>query len=147
MTALIAVTASEMRIVNRSAATACRLATSSQNAARPSCSERSTSAASGSRTTTLSQSVLTPKPSAPAPPTRPRSRRRASGAVVVAAEAIYLAVETPASSSILATEPCCGSKSSSLTFDQPPRSAIVSTFDGVANVLLFFSKTAWSTGR
>ena len=48
----------------------------------------------------------------------------------------HLAVDTPASSSILAIEPFSGSNISSLTFDQPPRSSIVKRPDGVGELAL-----------
>ena len=72
----------------------------------------------------LSQSIEMPRPSAPG---RRRARPwRARGAdVSVEAEAAHPAVETPASSSILAIEPFSWSKRSVLTFSQPPRSSMV----------------------
>ncbi len=57
------------------------------------------------------------------------------------------AVDTPASSSILATEPFSGSNISSFTFDQPPRSSIVKRPEGSGNFDLLASKTSSLTGR
>ena len=56
-------------------------------------------------------------------------------------------VDTPASSSIFATEPFSGSKISSLTLLQPPRSSMVNSFFGSGNFDLLASKTSWFTGR
>src|SRR6187200_243865 len=83
VTALIAATASEHPSVSLSAATAWRLVTADQNASSPPSVERASSAASGTRTMTLSQSVASPNPSAPGPPTTaPRSPRRRTAAPV-----------------------------------------------------------------
>src|SRR4051794_11490446 len=73
-TALTAATAIDMRSVRRSADTAWRPETASQNAAAPPSVERATTAASGIRTTTLNQSVATPSDSAPDPPGRTTER-------------------------------------------------------------------------
>src|SRR3954452_19711770 len=96
---------------------------------------------------TLSHSIATPRPT---PPARlaagleraARGRRRVSAAVP-----IYLAVETPAASSILAIEPLSGSKSWSLTFDQPTTLAMVNRPDGVGNFDRLAARTLLSTGR
>ena len=54
-------------------------------------------------------------------------------------------VETPSSFSISATEPVSSSKNSSLTFSQPPNSAIVKRSSGVGNC--FGSTRSGLTGR
>src|SRR5215218_321938 len=84
--ALIAATTSETRRVNRSADTACRLDTDDQKASRPPSVERTTTAASGSTTITLSQTVTTPSASAP----DPREERRAGRALARAVTAAVL---------------------------------------------------------
>ena len=109
-TALMAAVASETSSVKRSALTAWRDVTESQNASRPPSSERSTTAASGSRTMRLSHSIDSPIASPPLGRPAPE-RRRWNGE-----RDAHEAVDTPASSSILATEPFSGSNSSSLTF-------------------------------
>src|SRR4051794_27708393 len=78
-TALTAATRTEMSSVSFSAATACGAVTASTNACRPPSVERATTAASGIRTMTLSQSVATPSASVPDPPgaAEERARRRA----------------------------------------------------------------------
>ena len=73
MTALIAAATSETSSVNRSAATAWRGDTASQNVPRPPSSDRATTAASGSSTMRLSHSVA--MPSAERRPTRPAPAR------------------------------------------------------------------------
>src|SRR4051794_37477037 len=79
-TALTAATRIEMRSVSFSAATACGAVTASTNACRPPSVDRATTAASGIRTMTLSQSVATPSASGPEPPgaAEERARRRAA---------------------------------------------------------------------
>ena len=57
------------------------------------------------------------------------------------------AVDTPASSSIFAIAPPSMSKSSSLTFSQPPRSSMVKRPGGSGNWSLFASRTVSLTGR
>ena len=143
ITALIAVTSSEISNVNLSAATAWRLETEIQNEPSPSWTERSTTAARGSSTIRLSHRVAMPRPQSagaagctPAAWARQRCR-----------EAAHLAVDTPASSSILAIEPLSGSKRSSFTFDQPPSSAIVVTFGGSGNCDFVDAAVSGSTGR
>ena len=64
MTALIAAATSATMSVKRSALTAWRDVTASQNASTPPSNERATTAASGSRTTTLRYSIETPMASA-----------------------------------------------------------------------------------
>ena len=125
MTALIAATTSETSSVKRSAATAWRLVTASQNASRPPSSDCATTAASGSSTMRLSHSVAMPRPSAPDAAGGRAAWRAPRRDVAAEADGAHLAVDTPASSSILAIEPFSGSNSSSLTFSQPPRSSIV----------------------
>src|SRR4051794_37927594 len=79
-TALTPATRIERTSVSFSAATACGAVTASTNACRPPSAERATTAASGIRTTTLSQSVATPSPSVRAGPVPEESaRRRADG--------------------------------------------------------------------
>ena len=112
-TALIAAASSERIEREAQGGDAWRLQIASQNAPSPPSGERATTAASGMRTMTLSQSVATPEAE--------RARRASRGARQRAASGKrpkdgHLAVETPASSSILAIEPFSGSKSSSLTF-------------------------------
>ena len=87
--------------VKRRALIAWREVTASQKASRPPSSERATTAASGSRTTTLRYSIETPMASAPlgAP---------ARGAGAEGERDAHDAVDTPASSSIFATEPFSG---------------------------------------
>ena len=127
--------------MKRSAATAWRLVTASQNASRPPSVERTTTAASGSRTMRLSHSVAMPSAEG-ARPRRPGAPRRLQRRAVR-----HLAVDTPASSSILAIEPFSGSKSSSLTLLQPPRSSIVNRPGGSGNLSLFAARTSSLTGR
>ena len=139
VTALMTVAASDTSSVNCSADTAWRLLTALQNASSPPSVERATTAASGSRTMRLSQSVETPSPRAPGLPAgRPR-RFSASGG--------HPAVDTPASSSISAIEPPSMSNISSLTFSQPPRSSIVNSPGGSGNWSLLASRTVSLTGR
>src|SRR4051812_42679692 len=77
--ALIVATAIDIRIVSRSAETAWRPDTAVQNAPTPPSVERATTAASGIRTMTLSQTVAMPSDSAPDPPgaAEGTARRRA----------------------------------------------------------------------
>jgi hypothetical protein len=115
LTTLMAAVASETSSVKRNAATAWRLVTTSKN--EPSIA-RTATAASGSSTMTLSHSVATPSR---------QGARPVGRAPQGEGEGAHFAVETPASSSILATEPFSGSNISSLTFFQPPRSSIVNS--------------------
>ena len=140
-TALMAAVASEISSVKRSALTAWRGLTACQNASRPPSSERATTAASGSRTMTLSHSIDAPIASPPLGTPAP-------GAPASDGEGdAHEAVDTPASSSIFATEPFSGSNIVSLTFFQPPRSRIVNSLAGSGNFALCSSKTSWLTGR
>ena len=138
LNALISVQTSDTSIVNRRAATDWRLLTVFQNVSKPPSVERTTTAASGSRTIRLSQSTEMPSPRAPG---RPAGRLRCEGC------GGHPAVETPASSSILAIEPPSTSNSSSLTFSQPPRSSIVNRPGGSGNWSLLASSTSGLTGR
>ena len=102
----------------------------SQNASRPSSSERTTTAASGIRTISVSQATERP-PATSGPADTARRARAARGRARRGAVSAQPAVETPRSCSISATEPFSGSKNSSLTFDQPPNSSILKSFFGV----------------
>ena len=65
----------------------------------------------------------------------------------VQGEGAHLAVDTPASSSILAIEPPSMSNISVLTFSQPPRSSIVNCPGGSGNWSLLSARTFSLTGR
>ncbi len=89
---------------------------------RPPSSERTTTAASGIRTISVSQATR-------GPPMTSGPRRLLAGGYGGAAAAprqlrVSSAVETPRSRSIFATEPFSGSKNSSLTLAQPPNLSI-----------------------
>src|SRR3954462_5493285 len=89
--AFTAATASDAASVSFSAATAAGAVTASQNAARPPSSERATTAASGSTTMRLSQTVAIPAPSRPreaAAATRERPAGRRAGARAVTASTV-----------------------------------------------------------
>src|SRR5690349_20795962 len=75
MTASIAATTSEIHSVRRIAATACGFVTASQNVASPSSKERTTTAASGIRTISVSHATL----SAPTTSGPLRTRRAPAG--------------------------------------------------------------------
>ncbi len=127
--------------VNFSVETAWRLETESQNADRPPSSDLAASAASGSSTMMLSHSIARPIARPPTLPDRAAVRGRRLRRRVLARRGgglrAHFAVDTPLSSSILATEPVSRSKRSLLIFFQPPKSSTVFSVPGSGNLSLF----------
>ena len=76
VTMLISATSAEIATVRISAARAAGAVIASHNSAGPPSSDLNTTAASGSRTMTLSHSVATPSPRGPTPPALERARVR-----------------------------------------------------------------------
>ena len=123
------------------AAIAWGLVIASQNSPTPPSKERTTTAASGISTISVSHATLSAADDERAgaharPARRPGRRVRPSRAERAATSPDYLAVLTPSSCSIFATEPVSGSKKSALTLSQPPNLSILNSFLGSGYVLL-----------
>ena len=135
ITASIAATTTEMISVKRIAAIACGLVIASQNSSTPPSNERTTTAASGISTISVSQATLRP-PTTSGPLRMRRAPAGLAGRALCSLEAgasitlRHLAVETPRSCSIFATAPVSGSKKSALTLSQPPNLSILNSFFG-----------------
>ena len=142
-TALIAAATSEASRVKRSAATAWRLETASQNVG-----EAAVDRARQDRRERQQDDEAQPQ-QADAEAQRalreaPRARQRRRGGEGGRA---HCPVVTPACSSIFAIEPSRGSKRSLLIFFQPPRSSIVNRPLGFGKRLASAVSTASLTGR